>query len=74
MTSLFKTLLTLAVLGHLTSCSALGVKPWERDLLAQKAMQPSAYPLEEAADTHTYFSKEASTGGRGFGGGGCGCN
>jgi hypothetical protein len=27
-----------------------------------------------AFDDHTYFSKEASSGGRGFGGGGCGCN
>jgi hypothetical protein len=55
-------------------CSNLGVKPWERDLLAKKSMQLNAYPLESASDDHTYFSKEASTGGRGFGGGGCGCN
>ena len=58
----------------LSSCSSLGVKPWERDLLAKKSMQPNGYPLESAADDHTYFSKEASAGGRGFGGGGCGCN
>jgi hypothetical protein len=58
----------------LSSCSSLGVKPWERDLLAKKAMQPNAYPIESAADDHTYFSKEAASGGKGFGGGGCGCN
>ncbi len=58
----------------ITGCSSLGVKPWERDLLAKKSMQPNGYPLESAADDHTYFSKEASAGGRGFGGGGCGCN
>jgi hypothetical protein len=58
----------------LSCCSSLGVKPWERDLLAKKSMQPNGYPLETAADDHTYFSKEASAGGRGFGGGGCGCN
>ena len=63
----------------LSSCTQLGikqlgVKPWERDLLAQKAMQPNGAPLENAADEHTYFSKEAATGGAGFGGGGCGCN
>ncbi|HOY23118.1 MAG TPA: DUF4266 domain-containing protein [Cellvibrio sp.] len=58
----------------LNGCSSLGVKPWERDLLAKKSMQPNGYPLETAADDHTYFSKEASAGGRGFGGGGCGCN
>ncbi len=74
MTKLLKILPLAGLLCLMAGCSSLGVKPWERDLLAQKAMQPSAYPLEEAADTHTYFSKEASTGGRGFGGGGCGCN
>jgi hypothetical protein len=25
-------------------------------------------------DDHIYFSKESSSGGRGFAGGGCGCN
>jgi Domain of unknown function (DUF4266) len=58
----------------LSSCSSLGVKPWERDLMAKKSMLPNSYPLEASADDHTYFSKEASAGGRGFGGGGCGCN
>jgi hypothetical protein len=31
-------------------------------------------PVEAGLDDHSYFSKEASSGGRGFGGGGCGCN
>lgn len=57
-----------------SGCTQLGVKPWERDLMAKKAMLPGAYPLESAIDDHIYFSKEASAGGRGFGGGGCGCN
>lgn len=57
----------------LGACS-LGVKPWERDLLAKPAMQLDAYPIDSALDDHIYFSKEASSGGRGFGGGGCGCN
>lgn len=56
-----------------SSCS-IGVKPWERDLLAKPAMQLDAYPIDSALDDHIYFSKEASSGGRGFGGGGCGCN
>jgi hypothetical protein len=30
--------------------------------------------LDDAIDEHVYFSKEASSGGRSFGGGGCGCN
>jgi hypothetical protein len=31
-------------------------------------------PLETGLDAHIYFSKEASSGGEGFAGGGCGCN
>ena len=58
----------------LSACSSLGVQPWERDLLAKPSMQLTVSPLEAAADDHTYFSKEAATGGRSFGGGGCGCN
>ena len=28
----------------------------------------------KAVERHIYFSKESASGGRGFGGGGCGCN
>jgi hypothetical protein len=55
-------------------CSTLGAKPWEHDLLAERAMQVGAYPIEAGIDDHIYFSKEASSGGRSFAGGGCGCN
>jgi hypothetical protein len=58
----------------LAACSLERVKPWERDLLAEKKMQLTPYPLEAALDDHIYFSKEASSGGAGVGGGGCGCN
>lgn len=58
----------------LSSCSTLGVEPWERDILAKDEMQLIGDPLDVAIDEHIYFSKEASSGGRGFGGGGCGCN
>lgn len=50
------------------------VEPWERDILARPGMSLDEAPLEAAIDDHIYFSKEASSGGRGFGGGGCGCN
>lgn len=50
------------------------VQPWERDVLARPEMSLDAAPLDAAIDDHIYFSKEASSGGRGFGGGGCGCN
>ena len=58
----------------LAGCSGLGVQPWEREVLARDDMRLDANPVEAALDDHIYFSKEASSGGRGFGGGGCGCN
>ncbi|MCP4875264.1 MAG: DUF4266 domain-containing protein [Gammaproteobacteria bacterium] len=57
-----------------TGCSSLGVKPWERNILAQEDMLMDADALDLAFDEHIYFSKEASSGGQGFSGGGCGCN
>ena len=60
------------VLLGLTGCA--GVQPWERDVLARPEMSLDNAPLDAAIDDHIYFSKEASSGGRGFGGGGCGCN
>ena len=62
--------LTLTAAG----CSTIGVKPWQREILAKPAMAPNAYPVDTAIDDHIYFSKEAASGGRSFGGGGCGCN
>ena len=67
-----KKLLLIPILLALASCAA--VKPWERDVLARPEMSLDAAPLDAAIDDHIYFSKEASSGGRGFGGGGCGCN
>ncbi|MFN8178991.1 MAG: DUF4266 domain-containing protein [bacterium] len=64
----------LAWMALQSGCATLGVKPWERDQLAWPKMQMNANPTEAAIDDHIYFSKEASSGGRGFGGGGCGCN
>lgn len=69
-----KTLLLMLVASIASGCSSLGVKPWERDLLAKKQMTLDPYPVETGLDDHIYFSKEAAAGGRGFGGGGCGCN
>lgn len=67
-------LAALLAAAALTGCASLGVQPWERDLLAKPGMQLDNDPLRLALDEHIYFSKEASTGGAGFGGGGCGCN
>lgn len=57
-----------------SGCANLGVEPWERDLLARPDMELVSDPVEASLDDHIYFSKEASSGGQGFGGGGCGCN
>ena len=69
-------ILTASVLAMATisGCSSMGVERWEREVLAKDEMQLTSDPVEAALDDHIYFSKEASSGGRGFGGGGCGCN
>jgi hypothetical protein len=64
----------MLLLPALGACGLVGVKPWERDLMAKPEMQLDSAPIDSAIDDHIYFSKEASSGGRGFGGGGCGCN
>jgi hypothetical protein len=66
--------INLLVLAALAGCATVGIKPWERDILARPEMAPDASPVDTAFDEHVYFSKEATAGGRGFGGGGCGCN
>jgi hypothetical protein len=68
------TITAVVCLALLSGCSGMGVEPWDRDILAREEMQLTADPVEAATDDHIYFSKEASSGGRGFGGGGCGCN
>jgi hypothetical protein len=64
----------LAMSLALQGCASVGVEPWQRDVLARPEMSLDANPVDSAIDDHIYFSKEASSGGRGFGGGGCGCN
>ena len=71
----FSRFIVLCSIGALLSgCSSMGVQPWDRDLLAKRSMQLNTHPNISAADDHIYFSKEGSSGGRGFAGGGCGCN
>lgn len=61
----------LALIG-LSGCTT--VQPWERGNLAEYTMRPDRDPLHAAMSEHIYFSREGSSGGRGVGGGGCGCN
>ncbi len=69
-----KTVLLITIIALLTGCSSMGVEPWERDLLSKESMQLVPDYFDNFYDEHIYFSKEASSGGQGVGGGGCGCN
>ncbi len=50
------------------------VKPWERAHLGDYLMRSDRDPLDDVLAEHVYFTREAAAGGRGVGGGGCGCN
>lgn len=67
-------LISIITATQISGCASLGVQPWERDLLAQDEMALNADPVDLGLDDHIYFSKEATSGGRSFAGGGCGCN
>ncbi|HEX5054990.1 MAG TPA: DUF4266 domain-containing protein [Gammaproteobacteria bacterium] len=69
---MYKKLLMFLLLS-LSGCSLTPVQPWQRDTLARPQMRP-VHPVDTAFDDHIYFSKEASSGGQSFAGGGCGCN
>jgi len=57
-----------------STTSAGRVHPWQRAALADEDMNPDRDPLGTAMSDHVYFSREASSGGKGVGGSGCGCN
>jgi hypothetical protein len=66
-------ILAILLAALLSGCS-LKVAPWERGNLAKPHMALEPYPNATAFRQHAFFSKEASSGGYGVGGGGCGCN
>ena len=66
--------LLLAGSTMLGGCASLGVEAWEREILARPEMTFDNDDLGLELDDHFYFSKEGTSGGRGFAGGGCGCN
>lgn len=65
---------TFSVLVLMSGCASFGVKAFDRDLLARDEMRLDTNRVDAAIDDHLYFSKEASSGGRSYAGGGCGCN
>jgi len=60
------------VAGLLAGCTT--VKPWQRKTLADYTMRSDRDPIGESITDHIYFSREMASGGKGVGGGGCGCN
>ena len=67
--------IALGLLGlAFSGCSTVRVQPWQRGTLSSYEMRPDRDPLATAMAEHIYFSREATVGGRGVGGSGCGCN
>jgi hypothetical protein len=44
--------LALLAVVAVTGCSSLGVRPWQRDVLARQEMQLDSEPLDAAIDDH----------------------
>jgi len=70
----FRLALVLALAVLAAGCAFAPPQPWEKGDLARPEMQSGADPLRAKERDHIYASKEAASGGRGVGGGGCGCN
>ena len=58
----------------LSGCATSNVKPWQKGTLAMPVMSPQGDASLVALNEHVFTSKEASKGGGGVAGGGCGCN
>lgn len=72
---LVRLLLLVATLAGASGCVLIQpVQPWEKGVLAKPEMTFESDRLDNNFTEHTYFSKEAASGGAGVGGGGCGCN
>lgn len=63
---------TGSVLGLQSGCES--VQPWQRKTLADYTMRGDRDPISDAINEHIFFSREMANGGKGVGGGGCGCN
>ena len=72
--SFSRALAVCAALGALAGCGRYAVRPSEKEHLANRIMQFDEDEAETSADEHVLANREGSTGGKGTGGGGCGCN
>ena len=62
----------ISLLSGAVGCAR--VQPWQRGTLSEYIMRADRDPLEDTLQEHVYFTREGASGGRGVGGGGCGCN
>jgi hypothetical protein len=70
----FSKLIAAMLLLALVGCGRWAVRPNEKEHLADRTMKFDPDTQEAASDEHTLGNREGATGGRGTGGGGCGCN
>lgn len=70
-----KALAIIAAVLLFGGCAAKDVRSWEKGTLAKETMnEGGGNSLFKKFTNHIFFSKEASKGGGGVAGGGCGCN
>ena len=67
-------LLFLAMIYTAVISGCTTVPAWKRGTLAKTNMALETDALEAGLRQHAFFSKEATSGGYGGTGGGCGCN
>jgi len=73
--SFFSKLFLLCALAlFLVACGRNAVRATEKEFLADRIMIFDEDSQEASADSHVLSNREGSIGGRGTGGGGCGCN
>jgi Domain of unknown function (DUF4266) len=65
-------LVLAAVAAASTGCAS--IEPYERENIADPIMAFTRDPVSQSYIDHVYESREASRGGMGSAGGGCGCN
>jgi hypothetical protein len=64
----------IVLLALVTVPGCIGVKPYQRELLAKPIMTFQPDPHEDVLDNHMIEAREGAAGGYGSAGGGCGCN
>ena len=66
--------LAAALCASLGATGCVTVKPYQREILSQRSMDPATERVEDKFRQHWAESREGPSGGFGAAGGGCGCN